>query len=135
MRARESVVCACRVKPNRELCLLTLLLLLSCALVLQLAVRANLAQTLVTACIDSDFDSSGNFSDEEIKILELRMKNVPGVKVNHELLVQTVHASDRKLESVLALLSQLNRTDLDDSQRIFQFDEDHLQTLQQQQQQ
>ena len=88
---------------------------------------ADLTQTLVAACINSDFDQSSTFSDQEIKILELRLKSVPGVKVNHELLVQTVLASDRRLESVLALLTHLDRTDLADEERIFQFDSDRLQ--------
>lgn len=76
--------------------------------------------------IDSDFDSSGTFSDQEIKILEMRMKNVPGVHVQHELLVATVDASDRRLSSVLKLLDHLDRDDLADSERIFQFDKKHL---------
>ena len=54
------------------------------------------------------------------------MRNVPGVKVNHELLVQTIHNSDRKLSSALDLVKHLDRGDLADEHRIFQFDEDHL---------
>lgn len=83
-------------------------------------------QTMVTAIIDSDFDSSGTFSDQEIKILEMRMKSVPGVHVQHELLVKTVDASDRRLATVLSLLDHLDREDMAEEERIFQFDEKHL---------
>jgi len=83
-------------------------------------------QTMVTAIIESDFDSSATFSDQEIKILELRVKNVPGVHVQHELLVKTVQDSDRRLSSVLMLLNHLDAKDMADEERIFQFDEKNL---------
>jgi hypothetical protein len=87
------------------------------------AVKANLAQTLVTALIESDVDSSGHFSDQEIQIVELRLKNVPGVTVNHELMTQSLQTSDRELSSVLKLAGQLEESGLSDEQRIFKFDE------------
>jgi hypothetical protein len=89
-------------------------------------VRAELTQTLVTACIDSDFDMSGHFSDQEIKMLELRMKNVPGVHVNHELLVKKVEESDRGLATVLELLQQLEVDDVPEEERIFRLDEKEI---------
>jgi hypothetical protein len=73
-------------------------------------VKIDLSQTLITALIDSDFDQSGTYSDQEIKILEMRMKSMPGVVVNHE----------------LALTSHLDRSDLPDNERIFRFDESQL---------
>lgn len=89
----------------------------------KVAVKDDVVQTLVTACIDSDFDQSGSFSDQEVQILDLRMQSIPGVIVNHELLKESVQNSDRQLESVLALVKHLYRTDLPNEQRIFQFDE------------
>jgi hypothetical protein len=91
-------------------------------------VKDDVVQTLVTACIDSDFDQSGTFSDQEIQILELRMQNIPGVVVNHALLKDCVQKSDRQLESILALVKHINRTDLPAEQRIFQFDETKMST-------
>lgn len=88
--------------------------------------KDDVVQTLVTACIDSDFDQSGTFSDQEIQILDLRMQNIPGVIVNHALLKESVQKSDRQLESILALVKHINRTDLPKEQRIFQFDESKL---------
>ena len=88
--------------------------------------KADLTQTVVTAIIASDFDSSGTFSDQEVQILELRMKNVPGVNVRHDLLVQAASGSDRSMSNVLRLLDDIDREDLADSERIFQFDETHL---------
>ena len=92
----------------------------------QALVKADLTQTVVTAIIASDFDSSGTFSDQEIQILELRMKNVPGVTVRHDLLVQAASGSDRSMSNVLRLLDDIDREDLTDNERIFQFDETHL---------
>lgn len=57
----------------------------------------------------------------------MRMKNMPGILVNHELLVQTVTTSDRQLESILFLTSHIDRVDLEDNERIFRFDESKLQ--------
>jgi hypothetical protein len=91
-------------------------------------VKDDVVQTLVTACIDSDFDQSGMFSDQEIQILELRMQSIPGVIVNHALLKETVQKSDRQLESILSLVKHINRTDLPAEQRIFQFDETKIPT-------
>ena len=88
--------------------------------------KADLTQTVVTAIIASDFDSSGTFSDQEVQILELRMKNVPGVNVRHDLLVQAASGSDRSMSNVLRLLDDIDREDLTDNERIFQFDETHL---------
>lgn len=93
---------------------------------LQAAAKAELAQIVINAIIESDFDSSGTFSDQEIKILELRMKSCTGVIVNDKLLIQTVEASDRSLSTVLSLLDHLDRLDLLDEKRIFKFDESQL---------
>jgi hypothetical protein len=93
---------------------------------LKATVKIDLSQTLITALIDSDFDQSGTYSDQEIKILEMRMKSMPGIVVNHELLTKTLVGSDRQLESILALTSHLDRTDLPDNERIFRFDASQL---------
>lgn len=90
--------------------------------------RDDVVQTLVTACIDSDFDQSGTFSDQEIQILELRMQSIPGVIVNHALLKENVQKSDRQLESILELVKHMHRMDLPSEQRIFQFDETKILT-------
>lgn len=76
--------------------------------------------------IESDFDSSGQFSDSEIEILALRLSNVPGVKVNAELLKTTAMQSDRSLVTILGYLDQLKQNDIPEDQRIFQLDESNL---------
>ena len=92
----------------------------------QALVKADLTQTVVSAIVESDFDSSATFSDQEIQILELRIKNVPGVNVRHDLLVQAAGGSNRSISNVLKLLNDLDRDDLSDEERIFKFDEAHL---------
>lgn len=88
--------------------------------------KAELSQILISAIIESDVDSSGHFSDDEIDILAMRVSNVPGVKVNTELLEQMAKKSDRKLGSILSFLDHLDRKDLADDERIFQLDEENL---------
>jgi hypothetical protein len=93
----------------------------------QVAIKNELTQTLMTACIESDADLSGHFSDEEIMFLWIRVKNVPGIVVNQALLMKSVQDSDRTLASVLKLLDHLDGDTLTDQGRVFQFDQAHLQ--------
>ena len=69
----------------------------------------------------------GVHPSDEIEVMELRVKNVPGIKVNHALLSETVKSSDRRLSTVLALVRQVEQDDLPEEERIFAFDMDHLQ--------
>jgi hypothetical protein len=99
------------------------------ALSTKIAVQDDLTQTLVTACIDSDFDQSGHYSDQEIQILELRLQSIPGIIVNTAVLEQEIQKIDpqkRPIESILSLVQHLHRTDLSNEQRIFQFDETNI---------
>lgn len=88
-------------------------------------------QTILTALIDSDFDMSGSFSDQELQILQLRVKNIPGVIIDDAKLVERVKASDRKLSTVLEMVQELDREDTEgEEERIFQFDLEHLEKKQ-----
>lgn len=93
---------------------------------LKVAVKAELSQVLVSAVIESDFDSSGHFTEDEIEILVMRVSNVPGVRVNAELLKQKANESDRTLGAILCFLDHLDSKDLPDQERIFEMDEEHL---------
>jgi len=77
-------------------------------------------QDLVEVILASDRDASAKFSDQEIDMLEMRMKMMANVKVNHNLLVQKVKVSDRTLESVLTMLEDMDRDDLPPEERVFQ---------------
>ena len=92
-------------------------------------VKADTEQILVRAIIDSDYDSSADFSDTELKLLGMRLQNVRGVAVDCELLQQRIRNSDKSLPSILALLNDLDREDLPDNERIFRIDEQKLQNL------
>lgn len=92
----------------------------------QTAIQDDLTQTLVTACIDSDMDQSGQYNDQEIQVLcELRLKNIPGIIVNTTLLNDEIKklAKPINMESILSFVQHLHRTDLSIEQRIFRFDE------------
>jgi hypothetical protein len=75
--------------------------------------------------IESDYDGSGHFSDDEIdRVLRLRMRNLPpGVVVNEPLLTATVAASDRTLATVLALVRHMDLDHLPDHERVFRWDD------------
>ena len=91
-----------------------------------MAIQDDLTQTLVTACIDSDMDQSGQYNDQEIQVLcELRLKNIPGIIVNSTLLNEEIKklAKPINMESILSFVHHLHRTDLSEEQRIFSFDE------------
>jgi hypothetical protein len=49
---------------------------------------------------------------------------VPGITVNHELLVKRIKSTDRDMASVLALLQEIDSDDLVDEERIFRVDID-----------
>jgi hypothetical protein len=94
-------------------------------LVSQRAIRTDTINDLVQALLNSDFDRSATFSDSEIENdLEISLMMVPGITVNHELLVERIKATDRDMASVLALLREIDNDDLVDEERIFRVDID-----------
>jgi hypothetical protein len=99
--------------------------LTSFALISQRAIRTDTINDLVQALLQSDFDRSATFSDNEIENdLEISLMLVPGITVNHQLLVTRIKATDRDMGSVLALLQEIDRDDLADEERIFRVDID-----------
>jgi hypothetical protein len=99
--------------------------LISFVLVSQRAIRTDTINDLVQALLQSDFDRSATFSDSEIENdLEISLMLVPGITVNHELLVKRIKSTDRDMASVLALLQEIDSDDLVDEERIFRVDID-----------
>jgi hypothetical protein len=99
--------------------------LISFVLVSQRAIRTDTINDLVQALLQSDFDRSATFSDNEIENdLEISLMLVPGITVNHQLLVKRIKATNRDMASVLALLQEIDRDDLADEERIFRVDMD-----------
>ena len=89
-------------------------------LLYQAAVKSQALQTLVESIIESDTDGSGKFSDREMKLLEMRLKNMRGVKVNHSRLVDTMSHSTRDLNGILKMVQNMDQVPEED--RIFVFD-------------
>lgn len=87
-------------------------------------VQAELTQRIVYALIESDYDGSGCYSDDEIEhILRVRMRHLPkGVLCDENLLVRTIAASDRTLATVLALVHHVDMDHWPDHERIFRLD-------------
>jgi hypothetical protein len=114
------------VIPTREQSVLSASAnLTSFVLVSQRAIRTDTINDLVQALLQSDFDRSATFSDNEIENdLEISLMMVPGITVNHQLLVTRIKATDRDMASVLALLQEIDRDDLADEERIFRVDID-----------
>jgi hypothetical protein len=69
----------------------------------QKCVKADTEASFLRAVLDSDWDQSNEFSDQEIQMLEFRLKNIPGVTVNNTLLATRIKKTDRILASVLSL--------------------------------
>jgi hypothetical protein len=85
--------------------------LISFVLVSQRAIRTDTINDLVQALLQSDFDRSATFSDNEIENdLEISLKRIK--------------STDRDMASVLALLQEIDSDDLVDEERIFRVDID-----------
>lgn len=96
----------------------------STILLCQIAVRAEMLQILLTAIVESDVDASGTFTDQEIKVLQMRLSNLPGISTNSERLLQRLTAGSRALSSVLTLVADIDRDDVPLDQRVFYIDND-----------
>ena len=93
---------------------------------LKKCVKGDAEQIFVSAILDSDWDESNTFSDKEIKMLGIRMQNVPGVTINQQNLEKRVKATDGSLSSILKLLSEMDDGTIPDEERIFVIDSSHL---------
>lgn len=63
-------------------------------------IKRDIIESLISAAFEGESSTDGEFSDREIKRLISRMRNMPAVKVNEELLSKVI-GTDR---SVLALI-------------------------------
>ena len=81
-------------------------------------------QTVLTSLIACDEDSSGFYSDRDIQLLELRLRHLPGIKVNQSLLLEKVRASDCSLQTILQYVQHCGQDNLDPTKRVFMFDEE-----------
>lgn len=85
-------------------------------------------QTVVQGILSSDLDASSKFSDQELPILEINIlagiKTLKGVRCDRDKLKQALKESDRTIESVLAMVSEIDDPSLPEEKRIFSFDEE-----------
>ena len=92
---------------------------------LQSAVRADTVQTLMDVILRSDMDMNSSFSEKEINVLYLRLKNLPGVKVNHDALQRSLGEKSHTLTNVFSLVQDMDmeQSDVPEEERVFQFEE------------
>ena len=59
-------------------------------------------------------------------MLEMRLKNIPGLTVNDQVLASRIKATDGSLEAVFNLLAEMDDESIPNEERIFVVDETHL---------
>jgi hypothetical protein len=85
-------------------------------------IKADTMQAMMTVVLESDFDESHDFSDREINRLVLRMKNLPAIKVNEDLLRLKMN-KHRSVLSVIDLLQDIENDDIPEEDHIFLINE------------
>jgi hypothetical protein len=85
-------------------------------------IKADTMQAMMTVVLESDFDQSHDFSDREINRLVLRMKNLPAIKVNEDLLRHKMN-KHRSVLSVIDLLQDIEDDDIPEGDHIFLINE------------
>jgi len=70
-------------------------------------VRHETAQIVASVVINGDQDYSGKFDEKEMKRLRVRLRNLPGVKVNERALMRSVNESDGSRAALLKLINNI----------------------------
>jgi hypothetical protein len=86
---------------------------------IQKCVKADAEQTFISAIMASDADSDNAFSDQEVKMLELRLQQIPGVDIHPGILATRLAATKRTMAEVMNLLKELYDDTIPDEERIF----------------
>ena len=89
------------------------------------AVQADTVQTLVDAILRSDIDQNSSFSEREINILYMRLKNLPGIQVNENALKRTVGEKSFSITNVFSMVKdmELEESVVPEGDRVFTFEE------------
>ena len=87
------------------------------------AVQAETVQSLVKAVLASDMNADASFSDREINVLYLRLKNLPGIRVNETALKRSMGSKAASINGVFALVKDLEQqgSTLPEEERVFSF--------------
>ena len=85
--------------------------------------QSDVVQAMIEVIMQSEGDESSEFSDREIQRLVLRMKNLPAIHVNEDLLKLKVKAN-RSLRAVIELVQDVENTDIPDEDRVFTINEE-----------
>ena len=81
--------------------------------------QSDLVQSIISIIFDSDRDESSNLNEREINRLVLRLKNLPTVKVNTDLLKLKATANHGSIRRIVSLVQDLDNKDIPKEDRIF----------------
>lgn len=86
-------------------------------------IREDIVESLINAAFEGERSEDGEFSDREMKRLIQRMRNLPAVKVNEDLLTQALNRN-RSVLSLIALIRDLDAEGDQLGDKIFLVDEE-----------
>lgn len=84
--------------------------------------HSDIVESLINAAFEEERNEDGEFSDREIKRLVTRLRGMPAIKINEELLTKTIQA-DRSVMSLIEIIKDLDIEGVQLGDRIFIIDE------------
>lgn len=81
-------------------------------------INDDIVQDMMEAVLNSERSEDGHFSDREIKRLVMRLKGLPAIIINEELLMAKLQ-KNRSISSVLDAMKTISDDSIPDDERIF----------------
>ncbi|CAJ1961633.1 unnamed protein product [Cylindrotheca closterium] len=85
-------------------------------------IRDDIIESLISTAFEGERSQDGEFSDREVKRLVTRLKNMPAVKINEEILSQVLD-TDRSVLALIAIIRDLDVAGEQIGDTIFLIDE------------
>jgi hypothetical protein len=85
-------------------------------------IKDDIVQDMMEAVLSSERSEDGHFSDREIRGLLIRLKGLPVISINEELLMAKLQKS-RSISSVLDTMRTIGDDSVPDDERIFKINE------------
>lgn len=81
---------------------------------------------IISVILESDHDESSHFDEKEVRVLSLRLENLPGISVHREKFHDKVKQTDGSLSSVTNLVLQVYDDSIPEEEKLFQVDLERL---------
>mmetsp|Transcript_24419 Transcript_24419/g.29333 ORF Transcript_24419/g.29333 Transcript_24419/m.29333 type:complete len:260 (+) Transcript_24419:46-825(+) len=81
---------------------------------------------IMSVIMDSDRDQSSSFSEPEVRILTLRLEQLPGISVHKEKFQEKVSQTDGSMAQVTQVVLQVYDDNIPEEEKIFEVDLDAL---------